>query len=165
MSVDIETLPYRPCAGIVLVNQAGKIFVGSRLDMPSEAWQMPQGGIDDGESPRQAALRELYEETGVTADKAEIIAETADWMPYDLPPEMVVRLWGGRYRGQTQKWFLIKFLGDDDDIDLSVHHREFSDWKWADPETLPGQIVRFKSDLYARVLAGFRAELQALREN
>jgi putative (di)nucleoside polyphosphate hydrolase len=146
----------------MLVNAEGRIFVGSRLDMPSDAWQMPQGGIDEGESPRQAALRELYEETGVTADKVEIIAESADWMPYDLPPDMVARLWGGRYRGQTQKWFLMRFLGTDDDIDLTVHHREFGDWQWVERGRLPDLIVRFKSDLYRRILDQFRSELDAL---
>ncbi len=159
---DIEALPYRPCVGMMLVNGAGKVFVGSRLDMPSDAWQMPQGGIDDGESPRTAALRELYEETGVTANKTHIIAEMADWLPYDLPPDMVARLWGGRFRGQTQKWFLIKFLGIDADIDLNVHHREFGDWQWVEPAQLPALIVRFKSDLYRRVLNEFRDQLAAL---
>jgi len=158
-SADIEALPYRPCAGIMLVNAAGKVFVGSRLDMPSDAWQMPQGGIDDGESPRAAAFRELYEETGVRADKAEIVAEMEGWLPYDLRPDMIGRLWGGKYRGQTQKWFLIRFLGDDDDIDLDVHHREFGDWRWVEPEQLPDLIVKFKSELYRRVLAEFRDEL------
>jgi len=162
MTIDIETLPYRECAGIMLINAEGRVFVGSRLDMQSDAWQMPQGGIDKGETPREGAMRELYEETGVTADKAEIIAELPDWMPYDLPADMIGRLWGGRYRGQTQKWFLIKFLGTDDDIDLDVHHREFGAWQWAEPEKLPELIVPFKAELYRRVLDAFRPELEKM---
>jgi putative (di)nucleoside polyphosphate hydrolase len=162
MSINIEELPYRPCAGIMLVNQQGKVFVGSRVDMPSDAWQMPQGGIDDGETPEQAAFRELYEETGVPADKARIVAQGADWIPYDLPADMIPRLWGGRYRGQTQMWFLIEFLGTDDDIDLDVHHREFGAWQWAEPEQLPDLIVRFKSDLYRRILDEFRPHLAGI---
>ncbi|MBT3788711.1 MAG: RNA pyrophosphohydrolase [Alphaproteobacteria bacterium] len=162
MSINIEDLPYRPCAGIMLVNKDGKVFVGSRVDMPSDAWQMPQGGIDEGEQPEQAALRELYEETGVPADKARVVAKSADWIPYDLPADMIPRLWGGRYRGQTQMWFLIEFLGTDDDIDLDVHHREFGEWQWADPEQLPDLIVKFKSDLYRRILAEFRPWLAEL---
>lgn len=156
---DYTALPYRPCAGIMLVNSQGKVFVGSRLDMPSDAWQMPQGGIDDGETPRQAALRELYEETGIIADKAEIIAESGDWIDYEIPPDMIPRLWGGRYRGQRQKWFLMRFLGQDSDIDLDVHHREFGDWQWVEPKRLPELIVSFKSDLYQRILDQFRVEL------
>jgi len=162
MTIDIEGLPYRECAGIMLINAEGRVFVGSRLDMQSDAWQMPQGGIDEGETPREGAMRELFEETGVTADKAEVVAELPDWMPYDLPADMIGRLWGGRYRGQTQKWFLIKFLGTDDDIDLDVHHREFGDWQWAEPEKLPELIVPFKAELYRRVLNEFRPELEKL---
>jgi putative (di)nucleoside polyphosphate hydrolase len=165
MTINIEELPYRPCAGIMLVNRDGKVFVGSRVDMPSDAWQMPQGGIDDGEAPEQAALRELYEETGVTAELARIVAQSADWIPYDLPADMIPRLWGGKYRGQTQMWFLIEFLGGDEDIDLDVHHREFGDWQWAEPEQLPDLIVRFKSDLYRRILAEFRPHLAVLNKS
>ncbi len=162
--VEPSDLPYRPCAGIMLVNAAGKVFVGSRLDMPSEAWQMPQGGIDEGETPETAALRELYEETGVPAEKAEIVAESRGWIDYDLPPDMIGRLWGGRYRGQRQKWFLMAFKGTDDDIDLDVHHKEFGDWRWAEPAQLPDLIVQFKSDLYRRILAEFTPHLRALEE-
>ena len=164
MTIDIEQLPYRPCAGIMLVNKDGMVFVGSRVDMPSDAWQMPQGGIDDGEEPIDAALRELYEETGVPADKARIVGQSANWIPYDLPVDIIPRLWGGRYRGQTQMWFLIEFLGTDADIDLGVHHREFGAWRWATPEQLPDLIVKFKSDLYARILDEFRPLLTELRQ-
>ena len=159
-----DDLPYRPCAGIMLVNAEGKVFVGSRLDMPSDAWQMPQGGIDEGETPETAALRELYEETGVPAEKAEIVAESRGWIDYDLPPDLIGRLWGGRYRGQRQKWFLMAFTGTDDDIDLNVHHKEFGDWRWAEPAQLPNLIVQFKSDLYRRILAEFNPHLKALEE-
>ena len=125
---------------------------------------MPQGGIDEGEEPVEAALRELHEETGVIADKAEIVAESADWIAYDLPADMIPRLWGGRYRGQNQKWFLMRFSGTDDDIDLDVHHREFGDWQWADPKHLPTMIVSFKSDLYQRILDEFTADLAKLAQ-
>jgi len=164
MTIDIEQLPYRPCAGIMLVNKDGMVFVGSRVDMPSDAWQMPQGGIDDGEEPVDAALRELYEETGVPAELARVVTQSAEWIPYDLPVSMIPRLWGGRYRGQTQMWFLIEFLGTDADIDLDVHHREFGAWRWASPEQLPDLIVKFKSDLYARILDEFRPALAELNK-
>src|SRR5215813_11823811 len=113
-----KSLPYRPGVGLMLFNSAGRIFVARRIDMPSEAWQMPQGGIDKGEDPRRAALRELAEEIGT--DRAEIVAESPDWRPYDLPTELMGMLWGGRYRGQTQKWFLLRFTGKDNDIDIAT---------------------------------------------
>lgn len=121
------------------------------------AWQMPQGGIDPGETPKQAALRELYEEIGT--DKAEIIAETRDWLSYDLPVSLIPTSWGGRYRGQRQKWFLMRFLGDDIDIDLSRHHAEFDQWKWVEPAALPGLIVDFKRPVYVALLEEFRQYL------
>lgn len=151
---------YRPCVGILLVNHAGKAWVGRRIDMPAglSAWQMPQGGIDAGETPMQAALRELCEETGT--DKAEIIAETSDWLYYDLPAPLAGTAWGGRYRGQRQKWFLMRFDGEDVDIDLSRHHAEFDAWKWVEPEELPGLIVEFKRPVYVAVLEEFHAHLR-----
>src|SRR5579872_5697717 len=116
-------LPYRPCVGIMLFNQDGKVFVGKRIDQTVEGWQMPQGGIDKGETPREAALRELHEEVGT--DKAEILAETQDWLTYELPGDLHLQAWGGRYRGQQQKWFAMRFLGKDSDIRLDAHEPEF----------------------------------------
>jgi putative (di)nucleoside polyphosphate hydrolase len=150
---------YRNGVGVMLVNRDGRVFVAERIDMPG-AWQMPQGGIDAGEAPAHAALRELKEEIGT--DRAEIIAESSDWLSYDLPAKLREKVWGGRYRGQRQKWFLCRFTGSDADIDLDHHHHpEFSRWRWVEPELLPSLIVGFKRDLYIRLLAEFRAHLPA----
>ena len=146
-------LPYRSGVGLMLLNARGQVFVAQRIDMPSSAWQMPQGGIDPGETPRLAALRELREEIGT--DKAEIIAESRDWVRYDLPTDLVRKLWGGRYRGQEQKWFVLRFLGTDADIDIATSEPEFSAWRWADLGELPELIVPFKRDLYRRLIAEF----------
>jgi putative (di)nucleoside polyphosphate hydrolase len=147
---------YRPGVGILLVSRAGRIFVGRRIDVKDvAAWQMPQGGIDPGESPRAAALRELKEEIGT--DKAEILAESRCWRSYDIPAAIAAALWGGRYRGQRQKWFAMRFLGCDGDIDLATAHPEFDAWQWAEPEALPRLIVPFKRSLYLDVLDEFRA--------
>lgn len=151
---------YRAGVGIVLVNRECKVFVGRRIDMPHgwPAWQMPQGGIDPGETPMQAALRELYEETGT--DNAEIVAESRDWYCYDLPSEVAAqRLWGRRYRGQRQKWFLMRFAGEDSDIVLDRHKAEFDLWKWVEPAALPELIVAFKRAMYVALLDEFRAPL------
>ena len=148
-------LPYRPCVGIMLVNAAGKVFAGKRIDQTVEGWQMPQGGIDDGESPRDAVLRELHEETGTT--KAEIVAELPDWLYYDLPEHLVGIAFKGKFKGQKQKWFLLRFAGQDSDIDLAAHEPEFSDWQWFDMDILPGMIVPFKRPIYEAVIEGFRA--------
>ncbi len=152
MTADPATLPYRPCVGIVLANAEGLVFAGQRIDTPG-AWQMPQGGIDPGESPDAAALRELREETGVPADLARIEAQTPDWLTYDLPPELLGRVWGGRYRGQKQLWFLMRFLGRESDIRLDDGHAEFSTWNWMTPEAVIDGIVPFKRDLYRQVFA------------
>ncbi len=144
---------YRPCVGIMLLNHANLVFVARRIDMSEEAWQMPQGGIDDGEEPRAAALRELKEEIGT--DKAIILAESRGWLRYDLPTELAGQAWGGRYRGQRQKWFAMRFVGSDSDIDLATDHPEFSDWKWMVPASLPRFIVPFKRQLYVDILTEF----------
>jgi len=148
-------LPYRPCVGIMLLNRDNQVFVAKRLDMRSEAWQMPQGGIDAGEEPRAAAFRELLEETGT--GKAEIIVESRDWLTYDLPDELIGKVLKGKYCGQRQKWFAMRFLGDDADIDIDTDEPEFSEWMWAERETLPGRIVPFKRQLYIDVLKEFES--------
>lgn len=148
-------LPYRPCAGVVLINAEGLVFAGQRIDMPG-AWQMPQGGIDEGEDPRGAALRELVEETGVSPDKVEVLAETPGWVHYDLPPELLGKVWKGRYGGQRQKWVLMRFLGDDADIRIDTDHPEFAEWRWMPAEALLENIVPFKRAVYRQVLADFQ---------
>jgi putative (di)nucleoside polyphosphate hydrolase len=150
---------YRPCAGIMLVNGDGKVFVGQRLDAVVEAWQMPQGGIDPGEDARDAALRELGEETGVAPHLVEIIAQSAGEHFYDLPPELMGILWNGKYRGQSQTWFLMRFLGCDADVNIATETQEFRDWQWASVDTLVDLIVPFKRELYANVIAEFRPYL------
>ncbi|WP_170336385.1 RNA pyrophosphohydrolase [Ruegeria arenilitoris] len=156
---DIAKLPYRPCVGLMLMNADGKIFVGQRNDRHKDAWQMPQGGVDKGENPRDAALRELWEETGVTADLVEIIAETDGWLPYDLPHDIVPKIWKGRYRGQEQKWFLMRFTGRDDQINIQTEHPEFTHWKWQEPNRLIEEIVPFKRVVYEQVVAAFADNL------
>ena len=150
---EIARLPYRLGVGMMLLNAANEVFVGRRIDTSAEAWQMPQGGIDEGEDPRAAALRELAEEIGT--DKAEILAETEGWLDYDLPAELVPKVWKGRYRGQRQKWYALRFLGTDSDIDLEAHHPEFEAWKWVPMREVPGIIVPFKRDLYRRIVDSF----------
>jgi putative (di)nucleoside polyphosphate hydrolase len=144
---------YRAGVGIMLLDPANRVFVGRRIDMAGENWQMPQGGIDKGETARQAALRELNEEVGT--DKAEFLAETKGWLRYEVPTEIAGRLWRGRYRGQMQKWFAMRFTGRDSDIDLHTHHPEFDAWKWVAPSDLPALIVPFKRQLYLDILAEF----------
>jgi putative (di)nucleoside polyphosphate hydrolase len=154
--IDPTTLPYRPGAGVMLVNREGRVFVAQRLDSTLEAWQMPQGGLDEGEEPREGALRELEEETGISPDKVEVIAAAPEPLLYDLPPDLVGKLWKGKWRGQRQYWFLCRFLGDDADINIETEHPEFRAWKWAEPDDLPSMIVPFKRKLYKDVLAAFR---------
>lgn len=152
-------LPYRPCAGVMLMNPDGRVFVGQRMDTALEAWQMPQGGIDEGEEPLAAAVRELGEETGVSPKHIELVAEAPDWLTYDLPPELVGKVWKGRWRGQTQRWFLFRFLGNDDDVNIRTAHPEFRAWRWMDADDLPGVAVPFKRALYEEVVAAFRGYL------
>lgn len=156
---DFTKLPYRPCAGIMLANREGQVFVGQRLDAADspypDAWQMPQGGIDQGEDPETAALRELQEETGVVADLVQIIGRSNKEYLYDLPDELLGKIWKGKYRGQRQSWFLMRFTGQDDQIDIRTDHPEFKNWKWTDPQGLPDIIVPFKRDLYRSVLLEF----------
>ncbi len=157
MSALKENLPYRPCAGIMLLNKNGHVFVAKRIDTKAEAWQMPQGGIDKGEAPRDAAMRELFEETGVT--QATIIAESEQWMNYDLPEHLIGKLWKGRYRGQTQKWFLMRFEGEDAQINIETEIPEFCEWRWVEAHLLPEIIVPFKRDLYAEIVKEFSPHL------
>jgi putative (di)nucleoside polyphosphate hydrolase len=159
MTIDPESLPYRPCVGVMLINPQGLIFAGQRLDNPVQAWQMPQGGIDDGEKPRAAALRELWEETGVTADLVEFVTKTDDWVTYDLPPDLLGKVWGGKYRGQRQKWFLFRYLGRDDQVNIASAHPEFSKWCWIGADEMIAAIVPFKRKVYEEVVQAFRPYL------
>lgn len=156
----VSPLPYRPCVGIMVINRDGLVWVGQRADMPGDAegpgrwWQMPQGGIDDGEPPRTAALREVWEETAMRS--LEILGETRDWVTYDLPPELIGIAWGGRYRGQRQKWFAVRFTGDETEIDIGPrdgHSLEFRAWRWSPLDELVTTIVPFKRTVYEAVVA------------
>ncbi|MEL6450419.1 MAG: RNA pyrophosphohydrolase [Pseudomonadota bacterium] len=156
---EIAKLPYRKNVGVMVINAQGHVWVGQRTDRYRDAWQMPQGGVDKGEDARAAALRELEEETSIPAALVEVVAETADWLPYDLPHDLIPKLWKGKYRGQKQKWFLLRFTGSDTVINLDTAEPEFSAWKWMDPADLPDAIVPFKRDVYVRVLAEFATHL------
>ncbi|MEM1074252.1 MAG: RNA pyrophosphohydrolase [Pseudomonadota bacterium] len=156
---DIAKLPYRPCVGVMLINADGGVFVGQRLDSKVDAWQMPQGGIEKGEEPREAALRELWEETGVDPDLVSVEAETDNWLTYDLPHDLVPRLWKARYRGQKQKWFLMRFCGTNADVNIATEHPEFSAWRWLPTADLVDNIVPFKRDVYTAVVSAFRDRL------
>ncbi|MDX2095052.1 MAG: RNA pyrophosphohydrolase [Alphaproteobacteria bacterium] len=149
-------LPYRRGVGMMLLNATGEVFVARRIDTLAEAWQMPQGGMDDGEEPRTAALRELKEETGVPSANVTILAESEQWLTYDLPDDLVPVIWKGKFRGQEQKWFAMRLNGDDACINITAHeHPEFSAWKWVPIQQLPEVIVPFKRDLYAALVAEF----------
>lgn len=155
----IAQLPYRPCVGVVLANPRGHIFAGQRMDRDTAAWQMPQGGVDPGEKTLDAALRELREETGVTEKLISVEAETEQLIRYDLPHDIVPRIWKGRFRGQEQKWFLFRFHGTESDINIATEHPEFSRWRWMPKDELIENIVPFKREVYERVLAEFEDKL------
>lgn len=155
----MKDLPYRPAAGVMLLNPANKVFVAQRIDTTLEAWQMPQGGLDEGEDAEAGALRELEEETGISPRLVRIMARADRELLYDLPEDLIGKLWGGRYRGQRQSWFLARFLGRDEDIDLETPHPEFRAWRWAEPADLPHLIVPFKKTLYEAVLQAFAEHL------
>jgi putative (di)nucleoside polyphosphate hydrolase len=149
---------YRPCVGVMLVNAQGRAFVGKRIDnKEGDFWQMPQGGVDEGEDPGRAVLRELWEETGAAAEHVEVVTRLPRELFYELPDNLKGKLWGGRYLGQRQTWYLARFTGNDGDIDLEAHDPpEFFEWKWVDPDLLPELIVPFKREVYAAIVAGFR---------
>ena len=151
----MKDLPYRAAVGVMLLNADGKVFVGQRLDNALDAWQMPQGGLDPGESSEQGALRELEEETGIDRALVEIVACASRTLDYDLPADLQGKVWGGKYRGQRQTWFLARFTGADADVRIDTAEPEFRAWKWAEPRDLPAMIVPFKQELYRAVLAEF----------
>jgi putative (di)nucleoside polyphosphate hydrolase len=157
-----QNLPtkYRHGVGIMLINSEKKVFVGQRSDRFSDAWQMPQGGIDGNEDPLAAALRELKEEVGT--NHVDVIASTPDWISYDLPAEIIHELWDGQYRGQKQIWYLMRLKGGDEQIDLKTDIQEFIKWKWIEPESLPDVIVEFKKELYKSLLAYFNPFIEKL---
>jgi putative (di)nucleoside polyphosphate hydrolase len=160
-------LPYRPCVGITLLNRAGRVFIGRRRNGPehvdaAHAWQMPQGGVDPGENPRQAALRELYEETNIRS--VERLGEIKGWLTYDIPAEIIGQAWGGKYRGQKQKWYALRFTGDEREIDIAHpgrgHKPEFLAWRWEPIANLPALVVPFKRKVYEQVVAEFSKFVQ-----
>ena len=159
MPKDPEDLPYRPCVGVMLMNADGHLFVGQRVESDVPAWQMPQGGIDKGEAPRDAALRELWEETGIPAHRVELVDMTDNWVRYDLPDHLIGKVWKGKYRGQKQKWALLRYLGTDEEVNIQTDHPEFSEWRWLPADEVLAQIVPFKREVYAEVLDAFREHL------
>ena len=159
----MSALPYRPGVGVMLVNTDGLVFVGQRIDSSLEAWQMPQGGVDPGEEPEQAALRELEEETGIAPRHIALVARSAAPYDYDLPPDLIGTIWKGRYRGQRQHWFLAQFLGSDADVNIATAHPEFRTWRWAPVDQLPDLIVPFKRALYTALVEEFAPQIARLR--
>ncbi|MEM7295084.1 MAG: RNA pyrophosphohydrolase [Pseudomonadota bacterium] len=161
---EVAVLPYRPCVGIVVAREDGQVFAGERVDTPG-AWQMPQGGIDPGESVVAAARRELQEETGIAPEKVAILTTLDAPVPYDLPLELIPKLWGGKYRGQMQDWVLMRFLGTDGDVDIAQEHAEFRDWQWTTPDALFDLIVPFKRDVYRHIFGQFASHLTGERRH
>jgi len=151
VAIDVSKLEYRENVGMVLINADRHIFAGKRIDNNTDAWQMPQGGIDEGETPEAAAFRELSEETGIHYSKVRLLGETQDWLSYDIPVDLISKLWDGRYRGQRQKWFAFEFLGKDSDIKIMTEEPEFSEWAWKSKDNLLSSIVPFKLDVYRKV--------------
>jgi len=151
--IDVSKLKYRKNVGMVLINAKGHIFAGKRIDNNTDAWQMPQGGIDDGETPEVAAFRELSEETGLHRSKSRLIGTTSGWLSYDIPIELIPKLWNGQYRGQEQKWFAFEFLGQDSDINIGTEEPEFSEWAWKSKKDLLSSIVPFKVEVYQKVFS------------
>jgi putative (di)nucleoside polyphosphate hydrolase len=158
-SLDFTALPYRACAGVMLLNRRKQVFVGQRLDSAADAWQMPQGGVDPGEEPEQTAYRELEEETGIPRRLVSLVARSKGTHLYDLPPHLMGKMWGGRYRGQCQTWFLMHFKGRDADVNIETAHPEFEAWQWVAPTDLEKLIVPFKKKLYRDVVAEFHPYL------
>ena len=155
---DRDPARFRPCAGMMIVNEAGRVFVGKRIDTKEgDWWQMPQGGVDPGEDMREAAFRELHEETGIVREHVELLATTREELFYELPPHLHGKLWGGKYIGQRQSWFLLRFTGGDEHIALAAHDpAEFQEYRWIEPDLLPELIIPFKRPVYEEVLAEFR---------
>lgn len=153
MTIDPGSLPYRPCVGLLLFNKERQVFVAKRIDTLVEAWQLPQGGIDEGEDPEQAVLRESQEEIGTC--NFEILDRTENWLTYDLPPELIGKVWKGRYRGQRQKWFAARLQGPVSDININTAHPEFDDFRWVPLAAIPDLIVPFKRDLYIELVNRF----------
>jgi len=149
--IDVSKLKYRKNVGMVLINTKGHIFAGKRIDNNTDAWQMPQGGIDEGETPENAAFRELSEETGIPRSQARVIGKTAGWLSYDIPVELISKLWNGQYRGQEQKWFAFEFIGKDSNINIATEKPEFSEWAWKSKKDLLSSIVPFKVEVYQKV--------------
>ena len=150
-----KDLPYRPAVGVMLINRERKVWVGQRIDSTLEAWQMPQGGLDKGEKPLEGAYRELEEETGIGRDLVEIVTQAEEELTYDLPDDLVGKMWKGKWRGQRQTWYLARFLGEDEDVNIETPDPEFRAWKWADPAELPAMIVPFKKKLYEDLVGIF----------
>ena len=145
-----DKLPMRQGVGIIVLNKQNQVFVGKRKDNPVDKWQMPQGGIDQNETPLNAMKRELAEETSIKNIK--ILKEIENWLEYELPPNLLGKIWKGKFRGQKQKWFIVKFLGQDSEVNLNTKHQEFIEWKWIFPDELPKVIVGFKREMYLKLL-------------